>query len=189
MKKAANIISKIIDNKDFDVDEEFDEDEKIEQEKVKREEKIRIEKQYSEKIEQVFKIPIPKEKSELIILLSELLVQLKTNKWYSNKEICSKIKNQYSDTIFEKYKQCAYLLESIAPESQVDYYKKIIKKQTIKRFFQKNKSFFKYFGLFILFFIIALILLKYIIYLVIISAIIAIVFVVFKNKKNSNSLK
>jgi len=154
MQKIFNIFSQIFDDEDFfEVTQE--------QDGQNNDEKNKIEQEFAKKIEDVLKIRIPCDKEELLHLLSELSIQVKTNRWYRNREKFGKIKNNFSDTLFEKYRQCVYKLEILAPESQLHYYKNILKKQLIRRYFQKNRGFFKRLGIIILLFVFVLILLKF----------------------------
>ena len=102
------------------------------------------------------------QKEELERLLSELTIQIKSNKWYRNRAEFGKIKNDFSDALFEKYKQCVYKFETLAPESQVHYYKNIIKEQSFRKFYQKNIGLFKRVGLFSLLFLLAFFFIKFI---------------------------
>ena len=153
MKKIFNTASQIFDDEDFS---EIDNEQEEEIKEEKKAEKKRIEQEVSKKIEQISNIRIPSDKEELLQLLSELSIQLKTNKWYRNRAEYGKIRNTVSDALFEKYQQCIYKLETLAPEPQILYYKDILKKQSRRRFFQKNTGLLKRVGLIALCLIIAI---------------------------------
>jgi hypothetical protein len=158
MKNVINSLSQLLDDDNFDDDNDFEEDEQNQ------------EKEITKKIERVANILIPSDKEELLHLLSELSVQLKANRWYKKSTRDGKIKNKFSDALFEKYKQCVYKLEAISPESQVEYYKNILKKQACKRFFEINSGLIKSIILIILCLVAIVFLFQYILYFVLIAA-------------------
>jgi len=153
MKKIFNIFSQIFDDEDLsEVDTEFNEG--------RNENESRIEQEIEKRIADISNIRIPNNKEELEHLLSDLSIQIKSNKWHRNRAKHGKIKNEFSDTLFEKFKQCFYKFQTVAPESQVHYYKSIIKEQTFKRFFQKRIGLIKRVGIITLLLVIVIVLFK-----------------------------
>lgn len=89
-----------------------------------------------ENIDAVAAYRISNEKEELLQQISELSVQLKANNWretLNNEE--AEVRNKFSDALFEKYKQCLRTLQAIAPdEPQLEYYEKIRKKTSLRKY-------------------------------------------------------
>ena len=99
-------------------------------------------------IDEISKFRISSKKEELLDQLSELAVQLKANQWQSlsgddeNEVNEAKIRNKFCEALFEKYKQGVRTLKAIdATDPQLEYYQKIQKKTSRKRFFKKYPRF------------------------------------------------
>lgn len=89
-------------------------------------------------IDLVAGIKIPHEKLELIDLLSELTTQLSANKWDQIFDEENRIRNKFTDALFDKYKQCVFSLEAIDPATaQLAYYKSVVKKGNLRKIFGK----------------------------------------------------
>lgn len=77
---------------------------------------------------------------DVIDLLSELSIQIKTNKWHNNNEE-GKIRNKYNEALLEKYNQALIRLKTIDPTySQLESFEKNIKSFKKKRFLKKNQT-------------------------------------------------
>ncbi len=126
--------------------EQIEAEERLKRQQIKADDKrkekeqlLSIDHAVLQNIDAVAGIKIPNNKENLINLLSELATQVKANKWHKN-DSEGKIRNKFCDALFEKYKQCVYLLESIdSTTPQLGYHKSIIKKIKRQRFFKKHK--------------------------------------------------
>ena len=87
----------------------------------------------------VLQTPIPQDEQALLQLMSIWGAQLASSKWnFEDDE--GKIRAQYPDAILEKFKQCMIVLKIIAPTSTMaEYYEKILKKASRRRFIAKFK--------------------------------------------------
>ena len=89
-------------------------------------------------VDSLSSIKIPNNLEQVVDLLSELTIQIKTNKWHYNTEE-GKIRNKYNEALLEKYNQAFIRLKSIdSNHSQLEYFEKNIKSFKKKRFFKKN---------------------------------------------------
>lgn len=86
----------------------------------------------------VSNINIPNNFDDTTNILSQLAVQIKTNKWqWNNAE--GKIRNKYNEAILEKFNQGFVKLQSLEPESpQIEYFENILKRYKRNRFFKKH---------------------------------------------------
>ncbi|EHO07928.1 hypothetical protein [Myroides odoratimimus] len=109
-------------------------DDKIRQ----KEQLLAIDTAVIQNINYLSSIKIPNSVEEITDLLSELTIQIKTNKWrYNNEE--GKIRNKYNEALLEKYNQILIRFRSIAPNHhQIKYFEKNIKDFKKKRFIKKN---------------------------------------------------
>ena len=127
-----------------------------ENQRMRQEQLLSIDSAVLKNIDAVAGIRIPNDKDELLHLLSELSTQVKANKWHKNDEE-GKIRNKFTDALFEKYQQCVLKLQSIAPfDPQTEYYENIandIKKKKIR----KKYGWLIGTGLFILVFVLVII--------------------------------
>src|SRR5690606_39866939 len=77
-------------------------------------------------------------REQLSDILTELTIQVKTNKWHGNNEE-GKIRNKYNEALLEKYNQALLRLKSIDPNnSQLEYFARNINRFKRKKFFKKN---------------------------------------------------
>lgn len=84
-------------------------------------------------------IKVTNNSEQLVDLLSDLSIQVKTNKWHGNNEE-GKIRNKYNEALLEKYNQAFLRLKSIDPNNaQIEYFEKNIKNFRKKRFLKKNQ--------------------------------------------------
>lgn len=89
-------------------------------------------------VDSLSSIKIPNNAEQVVDLLSELTIQIKTNKWHYNTEE-GKIRNKYNEALLEKYNQAFIRLKSIdSNHSQLEYFEKNIKDFKKKRFLKKN---------------------------------------------------
>ena len=89
-------------------------------------------------IDLVAGVKIPHEKLELIDLLSELTTQLTANNWANIFDEENRIRNKFTDALFDKYKQSVFTLEAIDPEiPQLRYYNQVVKKGNLRKIFGK----------------------------------------------------
>jgi len=99
-------------------------------EKQQKEQLFAIDNAVLKNIDAVAAFRISNKKDELLQQLSELSVQLKANRWhetFNNEE--GKIRNKFTDALFEKYKQCVHTLKAIdSEEPQLPYFQNIVKK-------------------------------------------------------------
>ncbi len=106
-------------------------------------------------IDLVAGVKIPHEKFELIDVLSELTTQLSANKWGQIFDEENRIRNKFTNALFDKYKQCVFTLEAIDPTTpQLKYYKDVIKKANYRKIIGK---FYPLFGILLVIILLALV--------------------------------
>lgn len=83
---------------------------------------------------------IPTDKPNLLVMLSELSVQLKANKWQKSGNEAP-IRNKYTDALIEKFVHCVNELQILdANDPHLEYYQKVSRKTKRARFFKKNRE-------------------------------------------------
>lgn len=93
-----------------------------------------------ENVDLLSSIKIPNNIEKVVDLLSELSIQVKTNKWHNNNEE-GKIRNKYNEALLEKYNQTFLRLKTIDPNhSQIEYFEKNLKSFKKKRLLKKNQT-------------------------------------------------
>lgn len=124
-------------------------DKKVEENKedrAERKELLMIEYSVEEDIKELSIKKIPKTEEDLIEVLFEIEVLLKSNKWKETSESfegkCNKLKNKYANALLTKYIQCVELFElKSSNELKVERFNKKIKYFKRKKFFYKYKTF------------------------------------------------
>lgn len=110
-----------------------------ESKRQKKEQNLLIDSAVLQNVGMISSIKVTNNSEQLVDLLSELSIQVKTNNWHGNNEE-GKIRNKYNEALLEKYNQAFLRLKSIEPDnSQIEYFEKIIKKFRKKRFLKKNQ--------------------------------------------------
>lgn len=90
-------------------------------------------------VDMISSIKVTNNSEQLVDLLSELSIQVKTNNWHENNEE-GKIRNKYNEALLEKYNQAFLRLKSIDPNnSQLEYFARNLKSFKRKKFLKKNK--------------------------------------------------
>lgn len=91
-------------------------------------------------IDCVANISIPDNKEELIALLSQLSTHLSAEHWGSGDEEEAKIRNKFSDALYQKYKLCLRRLQYIDnAEPQLFYFESILRKARRRQFWGRYK--------------------------------------------------
>lgn len=114
----------------------------IEQEnKLKSKEQLLIiDRAVLENIDKVSSVRIPNTSEEIQDFLSELSVQLRTNKWHENSDE-GKIRNKYNEAILEKSSQAILQLKSIDSEnSKLEYYGKLVANYRRSKYIKKFQT-------------------------------------------------
>lgn len=90
-------------------------------------------------VDMISSIKVTNNSEQLVDILSELSIQVKTNNWHGNNEE-GKIRNKYNEALLEKYNQALLRLKSIDPNnSQLEYFARNLNRFKRKKFFKKNK--------------------------------------------------
>ncbi len=106
----------------------------------KKEQLLVIDGAVLENVDLLSSIKIPNNIEKVVDLLSELSIQVKTNKWHNNNEE-GKIRNKYNEALLEKYNQTFLRLKTIDPNhSQIEYFEKNLKSFKKKRLLKKNQT-------------------------------------------------
>jgi len=116
-------------------------------EQIRFEEKIKQKKQLLaidsaviQNIDFISSIKIPNNIEQIVDLLSELSIQVKTNKWHNNDDE-GKIRNKYNEALLEKYNQTFLRLKTVDPNhSQIEYFERNLKSFKKKRLLKKNQA-------------------------------------------------
>ena len=112
-----------------------------ENKRLEKEQKLLIDSAVLQNIDTLSSIKVSNNSEQIVDLLLELSIQVKTNKWHESDEE-GKIRNNYNEALLEKYNQALIRLKSIDPNnSQIEYFEKNIKSFKRKRFLKKNQSF------------------------------------------------
>ncbi|WP_293299674.1 hypothetical protein [Pedobacter sp. UBA4863] len=110
-----------------------------ENKRQKKEQNLLIDSAVLQNIDMISSIKVTNNSEQLVDLLSDLSIQVKTNKWHGNNEE-GKIRNKYNEALLEKYNQAFLRLKSIDPNNaQIEYFEKNIKNFRKKRFLKKNQ--------------------------------------------------
>lgn len=90
-------------------------------------------------VDMISSIKVTNNSEQLVDILSELSIQVKTNNWHGNNEE-GKIRNKYNEALLEKYNQALLRLKSIDPNnSQLEYFARNLNRFKREKFFKKNK--------------------------------------------------
>src|SRR5690606_24836186 len=110
------------------------------EDKIKQKEQLLvIDGAVLQNVDMISSIKVTNNSEQLVDILSELSIQVKTNKWHGNNEE-GKIRNKYNEALLEKYNQAFLRLKSIDPNNaQIEYFEKNIKNFRKKRFLKKNQ--------------------------------------------------
>ena len=110
-----------------------------ENKRQKKEQNLLIDSAVLQNVDMVSSIKVTNNSEQLVDLLSELSIQVKTNNWHRNNEE-GKIRNKYNEALLEKYNQAFLRLKSIDPNnSQLEYFARNLNSFRMKKFLKKNK--------------------------------------------------
>lgn len=113
---------------------------KLEDKLKSKEQLLIIDRAVLENVDKVSSIRIPNKSEAIQDLLSELSVQLRTNKWHKNSDE-GKIRNKYNEAILEKFSQAIIKLKSIDSEnSKLEYYEKLITNYKRNKYFKRFQT-------------------------------------------------
>lgn len=105
-----------------------------------REQNLLIDSAVLQNVDIISSYKISNNIEQIVDLLLELSIQVKTNKWYINDEE-GKIRNKYNEALLEKFNQTLLRLKTIdSNNSQIEYFEKNLKNFKNKRFLKKNES-------------------------------------------------
>src|SRR5690554_1557591 len=109
------------------------------EDKIKQKEQLLvIDGAVLQNVDMISSIKVTNNSEQLVDILSELSIQVKTNNWHGNNEE-GKIRNKYNEALLEKYNQALLRLKSIDPNnSQLEYFARNINRFKRKKFFKKN---------------------------------------------------
>ena len=103
-------------------------------EKIQQDQLFAIDKAVLKNIDAVASIRIATDKNILLAQLSELSTQLKANTWYNILNEEGRIRNKFSDALFEKYTHAVRTLEKISPnDTEFEYFNKLHKRISWKK--------------------------------------------------------
>lgn len=110
------------------------------EDKIKQKEQLLvIDGAVLQNVDMISSIKVTNNSEQLVDILSELSIQVKTNNWHGNNEE-GKIRNKYNEALLEKYNQALLRLKSIDPNnSQLEYFARNLNRFKRKKFFKKNK--------------------------------------------------
>ncbi len=105
-----------------------------------KEQLLIIDRAVLENVDKVSSIRIPNSSEEILDFLSELSVQLRTNKWHKNSDE-GKIRNKYNEAILEKSSQTILKLKSIdSGNSKLEYYEKLVANYKRSKYIKKFQT-------------------------------------------------
>jgi hypothetical protein len=113
---------------------------KLESNLKSKEQLLIIDRAVLENVDKVLSIRIPNTSQEIQDFLSELSVQLRTNKWHKNSDE-GKIRNKYNEAILEICSQAILKLKSIDSEnSKLEYYEKLVANYKRSKYIKKFQT-------------------------------------------------
>lgn len=110
------------------------------EDKIKQKEQLLvIDGAVLQNVDMISSIKVTNNSEQLVDILSELSIQVKTNNWHGNNEE-GKIRNKYNEALLEKYNQALLRLKTIDPNnSQLEYFARNLNRFKRKKFLKKNK--------------------------------------------------